>query len=131
MSRPETINDLPEKDRRVLVARIEPALLENLNAKEVGALLQVREVFTDVFQGETTRGTTSYYRPLSEAEEQDKLSNAQGYWDTWQYEYECANAGEITPGWMRRYVDEHAEAEGLDPIDWDALDAAEPEEACE
>lgn len=117
MSRPETINDLPETERRSLVVRIEPELVENLTVTEVDALLQVREIFADVFQAETTRGATSYYRPLSESEEQDKLSNAQGYWDTWQYEYECADAGEVTPGWMRRHVDKHAAAEGLAPID--------------
>lgn len=132
MSRPEQYTDLPETERRSLVVRIEPELVENLTVTEVDALLQVREILTDVFQSETGCGETSYYRPLSTGEQLEALEGAKRRWDHFSRLYNDAARG-ITPkyAYQRHDIDKWSVAEGIDPIDWDSIDAAEAEEAGE
>ncbi|WP_172193583.1 DUF7432 family protein [Actinomyces faecalis] len=134
MSRPETITDLPVKDRIAPVVTIHATDVAALDGEALRSLSDVRAMLDSTcwlkpWPGED--GGTVFRRLMTPAEERDVLSDAQDRWDWRQGWYERAAAGEVVDGWIRYFVDRHARAEGLDPIDWDALDAAEAAEGGE
>ena len=133
MSRPETINDLPYKKRCVPVVTIHPVSASTLDSDGLRDLAKVREVLdsSHTLQVIDKDGTAVYVRDMTEAEAKHLLSEAQMVWDSRQCWYEHAVDGEQVEPWRRPLLDAHAAAEGLDPIDWDALDAAEAEEGGE
>lgn len=127
MSRPETINDLPYE------RRFTPAVtLHNLDALDMTPnmlrdLADIQDAITStawLTVEEDVNGSVIYSRPKTDRELDNTLRLEQVMWDTRQRLYEGAAAGGNFDYFDRCTVDEHARAEGLDPIDWDALDAA-------
>lgn len=127
MSRPETIEDLPESERFTPVVTVCSLDLLNIDGDALRELAQIY----DLLEGSTwlsaqaaDDGRVVYVRQRSPREMRETLGEAQCNWDWRQGLYERAATGEVLDAWRRHHVDGHARAEGLDPIDWDALDAA-------
>lgn len=127
MSRPETIYDLPESERLTPVVTVCSVGLLHIDGDALRGLAQIY----DLLEGSTWLSAqavdddhVAYVRQRSPREMRATLGEAQCNWDWRQGLYERAAAGEVLDTWRRRHVDEHARAEGLDPIDWDAMDAA-------
>lgn len=127
MSRPETIDNLPHEKR------FTPAVtLHNLDALDMTPdMLRDLAAIQDAITGtawltveEDVNGSVIYSRPKTDRELDNTLRLEQVMWDTRQRLYEGAAAGKNYDYFDRCTVNEHAEAEGLDPIDWDAMDAA-------
>lgn len=133
MSRPETINDLPYKKRCVPVVTIHPVSASTLDSDGLRDLAKVREVLdsSHTLQLIDKDDEAVYVRDMTLVEASAVLSKAQMVWDSRQCWYEHAVDGEQVEPWRRPLLDAHAAAEGLDPIDWDALDATEAEEGGE
>lgn len=132
MSRPETIEDLPESERFTPVVTVCSVGLLHIDGDALRGLAQIY----DLLEGSTWLSAqavdddhVAYVRRRSPREMRETLSEAQCNWDWRQGLYERAAAGEVLDVWRRHHVDGHARAEGLDPIDWDALDAAKGGEA--
>ena len=127
MSRPESTVDLPESERFTPVVTVCSVDLLHIDGDALRELAQIY----DLLEGSTWLSAqavdddhVAYVRRRSPREMRETLSEAQCNWDWRQGLYERAAAGEVLDVWRRHHVDGHARAEGLDPIDWDALDAA-------
>ena len=127
MSRPETIYDLPESERSTPVVTVCSVDLLNIDGDALRGLAQIYDLLEEstwLSAQAVDDGRVVYVRQRSPWEMRETLGEAQCGWDWRQGLYERAAAGEVLDAWRRHHVDGHARAEGLDPIDWDAMDAA-------
>lgn len=127
MSRPETIYDLPESERFTPVVTVCSVDLLNIDGDALRELAQIYDLLSEstwLSAQAVDDDHVTYVRRRSPREMRETLSEAQCNWDWRQGLYERAAAGEVLDAWRRHHVDGHARAEGLDPIDWDAMDAA-------
>lgn len=127
MSRPETIEHLPESERFTPVVTVCSVDLLHIDGDALRGLAQIYDLLEEstwLSAQAVDDDHVAYVRRRSPREMRETLSEAQCNWDWRQGLYERAAAGEVLDAWRRHHVDRHARAEGLDPIDWDALDAA-------
>lgn len=126
MSRPETVNDLPESERFTPVVTMHNVSAPTLTADDLGVIVKLVEILDDskFFRMVRGDGSVVYMRYLTVSELKRVLLKKQDKWDWLSGLYSRARGGEVLDAWHQGLVDEYAEAEGLDPIDWDALDAA-------
>nr|WP_300338756.1 hypothetical protein [Actinomyces sp.] len=131
MSRPESITDLPYEKRCVPVVTIHPVSASTLDSEGLHELAELREVLDSshtLMPFRVDDGEAVYVRDVTEAEAKHVLAGEQAIWDSRRSWYERAAAGEYVESWRRPLLDAHAAAEGLDPVDWDAMDASEAAE---
>lgn len=133
MSRPETINDLPAEKTTAPAVTIHNVSVPVLTADDLRSLAGLVEGLGDSSLECRVQddGSVVYMRHLTVSELKRVLLREQDTWDWLSGLYSRARGGEVLDSWRQGLVDKYARAEGLDPIDWDALDEAEAEEGGE
>ena len=122
MSRPETINDLPAEKTTAPAVTIHNVSVPVLTADDLRSLAGLGDSSLECRVQDD--GSVVYMRHLTVSELKRVLLREQDMWDWLSGLYSRARGGEVLDSWRQGLVDKYARAEGLDPIDWDALDAA-------